>query len=234
MLLQSAVLHSSVFSALSQMSAVLGAAHLLKAMPHYTQLSLSQARVSTPSDMPSSASRIPPNVHLMMQVTLYLGTLVCLRVVTLATCLDKLRAQNWPCTKYDDLVDSVEMRVMAKLRNHLRDIAAGSARPLRPSCPALDLSVCFMDVTSFAAEVGLIDKVRPDHQHLITLLMPGTVLHALHSVEFLGNACQQHSVSRCSKLYCWLAANFSCWATPCQAGCASESRGSYADSDVFS
>ena len=135
--------------------------------------------------MTSNPPLILLNVHLMMQVTLYLGALVCLRVVTLAACIDKLRAQQWPCTIYD-VAEAVEMRVMVKLRNHLRDIAAGAARPLRPSCSDLDISVCFMDVPGFAAEVGLVDKVRLVHQ---TLLMPGAFLHVLQGAVPVGNAC---------------------------------------------
>ena len=95
---------------------------------------------------PSTLLRVCP----LLQVTLHLTNLVCLRAISLAACLDKVRAQHWPYTKYD-LPESVELRVVVKLRIHLRDIAAGEFRPLRPSCPGLDPSVCFMDVPDFAS-----------------------------------------------------------------------------------
>ena len=131
----------------------------------------------------------PAELRILLQVTLYLSALVCLRVISLAACLDRLRAEVWPYTKYD-LVESVELRVVVKLRLHLRDIAARAARPLRPTCPGLDLGVCFMDVATFAADVGLVEQVRLQHQ---TGLMPDGVRLTIHRpTEPSGNAWEQH------------------------------------------
>ena len=106
----------------------------------------------------------------MLQVSLYLCALVCLRAVSLPDCLDLVFGQLWGYTDVS-LVESVQLRVLWKLRLRLRDIAAGSAPPLRPGCPELDVSVCFIDERGIAAAAGLTIGVS-SCACLLSALMP--------------------------------------------------------------
>ena len=98
---------------------------------------------------------------------------LCSRIPNVSCCRRRYTCAPWcaselcPCqtawaswlvssgaTNYS-LAESVQLRVLCKLRLHLRDIAAGSAPPLRPGCPELDVSVCFIDERGIAAAAGL-------------------------------------------------------------------------------